>query len=245
MQKSGQIALFFIIGIISVALIILAFYYRSSLTAGAAPSFPPEIEKIRLHVSGCFEEAAKQNLLFLGIRGGYYNLPQDYLQTYFADIPYAYFNAKNTFITMEELEAQFAAAVKDGINECIDLSQFSRLSVSQPQPQLNIDITDANVQAVLRYDLAATAGSSSYKVTDPYLYNMPVSLGRMYKVANTIASQTARDNDFIDISYLLKTGFEIDMAPYDENNLIFLITDKNSLVDGIPLNFMFANNYKT
>ena len=79
MSKRGQVALYFIIGIIILIFFFLGYFFKDSILNNSkentnTQNIPLEIKPINNFILSCIEKVGKDSLVFIGEHGGAYDL---------------------------------------------------------------------------------------------------------------------------------------------------------------------------
>ena len=104
-NKKTQITLFFLIGLVILIAISFVSYVSSNKTKAEAKKeseiiniaeMPSSLLPVKLNLDFCVTETAKQAVIYTGLYGGYYKVPEPKLAYFFDDVPFYVYKLKNT-----------------------------------------------------------------------------------------------------------------------------------------------------
>ncbi|MEK6816705.1 MAG: hypothetical protein AABY09_03765 [Nanoarchaeota archaeon] len=251
-MKRGQITLFVILGIIIVAVIGVGIYFRQSilqqeLSAETAEeeALIPEVRDFRDSVDECLDDAIVDNILLIGIQGGYANTPGNslYLQEEDLTIPYYYDNGRNAAPELDKVTSELASAIDSQAESCIDTESFPKLAIVPGQAISSVIIADEGIGVTVNYPIQVTSGDQAYSISRPFEYSYDTKLKGMLDAANKITNQKIEDKSNLDLEYMLEFGYSIDIVPIDNNTEVYSVSDPNSLVDDEPYIWLYANRF--
>ena len=81
-------------------------------------------------------------------------------------------------------------------------------------------------------------GESKSTISD-FNRQFPIRLGYILDVKNKILNHI-KNNSLIDLDYISSNDVEINILPYDKNNIVYSIFDNKSIVNNASFNFNFA-----
>lgn len=75
-----------------------------------------------------------------------------------------------------------------------------------------------------------------------------IRLGVIYNVSKEVINEQMKDFDSICLSCIINLAIEndlhVDLQRLDNPTILFTITDNNTIIDGFPYKFIFANKYR-
>ena len=112
MSKSkAQISLFIILALILTLVFGIGIYFVSDLNKEEtkksienAQQANLETAPVKFYIDACLKESSIISAHKLGLKGGYFILPKEYLDTGYVELPYYYFNGKKSAPSKEMLE---------------------------------------------------------------------------------------------------------------------------------------------
>ncbi len=123
---------------------------------------------------------------------------------------------------------------------------FPDFNVSQGEIKTKTIIENKKVIFNVVYPISISKGEKTYSF-ERFNTEVPVGLGVIYNVSEKIMEEQALHKKDICLTCLSDLAFEnslyIDMADYENNSVLFLITDENSEINGDYYSFSFVNKY--
>lgn len=249
MNKRGQVTIFIIIAIILVAGIALVYTLygdaiSSRLESASRQKFvDPAIISIDEFVRDCLKNTAKDALVFTGQRGGYSEVPP---LSNDINIPYYYYKGRDLMPSKEKIEEEISKYIDFSLFFCIQsFSYFPGFEIREDKIKIKTTIEEDVVSFDIDYPLTIVKNQTIYELKD-FEFKIPIRLETVYNVARFIVQKQIEDPENICISCVLeeanKADVKIDMMDFDQD-IIFTITDENSLIDDVPYEFKFANKY--
>ncbi|MBI2671527.1 hypothetical protein HYX16_01195 [Candidatus Woesearchaeota archaeon] len=216
MEKRGQISVFAIVGVIIVAVIVLFLVVRNNIYFGSASieNLEKEFPPIQAHVEDCLEKVGKDFIYLIGRQGGYLTTnPGTYREYGGFGINYLCYNiggkpqCRNRGLRLVDIENSLKKEMKDEVNSCLNINQFSKigLDVSRGDLKLDIDIGDDNVLIDADLPVKISKGSVETERND-FFVSLNLPLGRLYNSAHDIVESEALNGNFETLTYsVLKT----------------------------------------
>lgn len=252
-MKRGQITLFVILGIIVLAVIGLGIYFKESLLeqrelaeVAERAVVAPEVQQIYNHVFDCVDRIARDGLVVVGLQGGYFEPPEDSIELPEEGIAIAigFDKGENKLPSLETIRSEMAAYVDSYLPTCVDLELFEGYSFEEDLPTTQVDVLDDRVVFVVNYPIKVEKNGNVFNLNTPYKFPYPVRLQRVYEISQKIVQKEIENPTSIDINYLLDLGVEIDVLPFDDESVVYLLTDEESELDDLPYIFMFGNRFE-
>jgi len=250
-MKRGQITLFVIIGIIIIALIGLGVFFKDSILQEKTKAqiaeraiVAPEVQGIYDHVFDCIEESAKEGLILIGLQGGYSEVPFDSipLEDEGISIAIGYDQGENKLPSLLTMQEEIASYVNTISPSCVDLQLFEGFSFEEGTPKTNVKILEDDVVFEIDNPILAKKEDATYNLDETLVFSYPVRLRRIHEVSQNII-KNEDDASSIDINFLLDFGIDIDILSFEDDKVVYLLTDDESKIDEIPYIFMFGNRY--
>ncbi len=250
MGKRGQVTTYFIIGILFLVIIIGVVITRQNLLKSTFKkeiqeelTLPPHLLQVKTLIDSCIDSSSQDLLLILGSQGGYINLPSPYLETSLLSYSYAYYQGQNKLNSLTNMQNEFSQSLSLLVSSCADFSKFPALKIESKPINARTTIKDDSILLELYYPLTITKDSQTTQLNPKYTKTFQIRLGKIHSIAQEIVNRAIRDPDNIDLTYLLETGLDIDIYPYDDTTLVYQLTDKESSINNLPFVFTFANKF--
>ena len=249
-SNKGQITVFLIIGIAILAIFGIIYYIVSdnqtkTLEAeGGKPLSLTLKSQVESFVSSCVKQVAVPGFYLLGIQGGliYADDPTKVLITENALINYGYLDGVNQFST-KKINKDLTLYLNDSLNTCLDNFSFFKTQgvVINPVDDLQVFSTIGKTEVVvkLKYPLVVDSGNSSLKISD-FSTKIPIRLGTILEQANNIIKRHQNNPAYFDLNYFTTFDTFVSVFPFEENVVIYTISDSKSIINKAPFAFMFA-----
>lgn len=240
-NKRGQIAYFLIIGMMIAIAASFIFYIGSNKVKSSAkvPELQFETAPIKNYVESCINKVAIPGIYLLASKGGYIYSYDKILNTEHKQIAYHSDLDKDVSPSKEFMERELSKFVKDSLDLCIrhfQVFNYYNWEIGQSEIKTIISSNDISIDA--KYPIIITLGKSKVTISD-FKQNVPIRLGHILDVKNKILS-IIKNNGMINITALSSYDVEVNVLPYDENNLVYSIYDNRSSIAGSPFFFSFA-----
>ena len=252
MSKKTQITLFFLIGL--VILIAISFVsYVSSNKAKAEikreseiiniAEMPSSLLPVKLNLDFCVTEIAKQAVIYTGLYGGYYHVPEPKLAYFFDDVPYYVYQLKDTMPSRSTVEAQISSYVMEQLPECVNgLQDFQGAKIVGKINFVKSVIGKDSVLININYPITISEENTRTQVSD-FRAEVPVRLDAIYEIASTIADDKIKNNGALCVDCLIDLADEnqvfIDIVSH-EDAMVFTIFDNVTKIDNEDYIFSFA-----
>ena len=248
-NKRGQIRPIIIAGILILAIVFALLFARKEIVkeetgvnVEEAKEIPTELRPVRVYMEECVGRIALDSVSILGIQGGYIFMPSDYLETNYSTLGYGYFEGKNVFNSISGMRAELDSALSSALSECADSSKFPGFNFTLGEIDVSTEIGDSLVIANIDFNLIAAKENFKAEMA-PFRVSVPIRLGHIHSIASGIIAKLISDPDWIDMTYLSSFDVKIDIIPYDDDEMVYSISDSSFLVDGSPYVFLFAAKY--
>tara|TARA_Y100000294_G_C8502005_1_gene315216 strand:- start:147 stop:806 length:660 start_codon:yes stop_codon:yes gene_type:complete len=206
--------------------------------------YSPEVESVYLFVDNCIDEVGSEVIYKIGENGGYYFPPNFSTES---GIPYYYSNGKSYMPSKEEIEKEISFFVSEKLFFCTrNFIDFPNFEITQRDIKTKTTIKDDGVNLNINYPISITHGESTSIIED-LEKEIPVRLGIVYDSIEKIIKEQLSHED-ICLSCILDVSLEndlyVDMMDYDEETVIFIFRDENSIINNKTYEFVFANKYE-
>jgi hypothetical protein len=237
MNKRGQLTIFIIIAILVVAGVILFFVFRDDF--GNKSSGGVNSDPLQIYVQECIDELLITGIQLIGIQGGYYYMPEEFLLTEYADIAYGYNNEK-VLISKSELEKQINYYIEDVVYMCVYNEVILSSLVDVGEPKARTYLQGDKILVKLDFPLAFEKGKSSSRIRD-FKSEIDLDLEDFLSVSNEIINQASTNDGYLDLSYLTDLDYIVTIIP---NSGSFVYSLKNENIKLNEEEFIFNFAYK-
>ncbi len=230
------------LAIIVVAIAITSLSQRSSLPQTEIPqalTLPPKAQAVHDFIAACVTSATDEALLAVGIRGGYFILPQNVLKTEIAVYPLYYADQQVFVPTQQEVTASLAAYIKDDVQNCIEERQIHGIELRFTAPRVFVQLSEGEVLARVDAPSQLAFDGTTIDLKQPYEARRSVNFLKLYTSAATVAQSTAQDPSAITLDALLSDNLQSEVTPYG-SALIYMLSEPASNVGQLPVLFLFA-----
>ncbi|GEM_PF-5717984 len=250
-MKKGQITLFVVLGIIILGLVSLILFYRESVISNLQQAgllkgvnLPVDIENLKSNIQKCVDDTFISGLVVVGLNGGVIVPGKDHLSTEGSTIVYwdnyGKFDGPNLNEIKTELEDYMSAILPN----CVNLEQYKKFQFNEVIPKAAVNLGKDKSNVVVDYKLTISSANASYNLFKPYASESLVRFGRIYDTAKSITDFELKNTGKIDITYLLSTGFNVNVLTIDNETIVYAITDDNSRISGVSYTFNIASRSK-
>lgn len=250
MRLQGQVTAFIIVAAVIIILISLFLYVTGRVQeeksqAETLSRFVREASPdVNQFVTGCLVKSVDAALDIAGSQGGYvFSSPiPGWVEIGGVQVHYGSLYGWNVFPQREEVASQqLGPYIEDQVEDCIDkLSSFRHLGSLAVQPgKADVIINDESVVVTLHMPVTITTPSYSHTLSD-FSASVPVRLGHILDIANSIADSSSLHPNWIQASYLDGLDVDTKALPFHDQEVLYQIEDPKSLVKGRPFVFQFA-----
>jgi len=246
MGKRGQVTVFVIIAIFLVIGVVLILYTQTDIL-GKRLERVPGVAAIKSEIQNCLDTTALEGIRAIGLQGGYTFLPNLTFSTNLSSIAYSYYEGKKTLISISSMADEINKYVSLMLPKCVDFTKWPDFDVGFKTITSNTIIQNNLVKIDIKWPVTLTK-ETTYSL-DSFTTTIPIRLGLIYNITNTIVNGEIKDPTLIDIGYLVIVknayGMNIDLVPYN-TTIIYSITDPLSKFGNSYINytFFFANKFK-
>ena len=241
MDKRGQVTIFVILAILIVGAVIAVFAFRGERNVSS--SVPIEVVPVKNFVDSCLERVSEEVVYSVGEGGGYL-FPSNLTTS--DGVNYIYYEGKNHFQTISQMESEISKGVSDGMIFCVkDFSDFSDYEINYTVASVSSDIQEDSVFISLNYPMSIGKGSSTYVLKDFGTYELKVRLGLIHDLVDKFLKENYYDEGEVCIDCVLQEMYSNNMTMeiYNLNSTdVFFIQDNS---DENSFSFNFANKRGT
>jgi len=260
-SKCSQITIFVIIAILIVVAIGIIFVVRNSLK-NEGGNLPVGADNVGDFVTNCLKITAEKGIVVIGRQGGYYQFNGEPYLPYSGNdgepgvlftnlgsinVPY-YFSGSITAPTKQKIEQQISLYIEDNIDKCLDgLSVFEKKGfyVEKGELHANASLFENFTAVYLDYPVQITKGNTTQEISH-YSSKLPIRLGKVYELSTLHAIAQSFDQTTLCLNCLIdykNEGFYTEALIYNNNTLIFVVTDTERKIGEEYYDFIFAYQY--
>lgn len=226
-MRKAQISIFVIIGIIIVIITGLVVYRINQNRLKQLQLSLPEREKIRPvidYVDACIEKTTVNALTKLGDQGIIY--PSVYLASKNTKISYFYFQGKNYFPDIKEINKQISQHIKENIKSCVNDFSETEFAVEDSSSKITAEsfLKEDYINVTINYPITVFTEGQEILIKE-FSANIKTNLREMHKAAENIVLETKRNPNEINLESI---DYEIKLTKIDKSTLVYEIIDKNS-----------------
>lgn len=194
---------------------------------------------IKNYIQSCLHEVVTPGIYLLANKGGYIYFYNKTLNTEYQQIAYHLELNKNVAPRKEFMERELSRFVRNSLSLC--LSKNENLDFSEIEfGKLDVisKIFDTNVLVKINYPISINYKDSKIKLDD-FSETIPIRLGHIIDIKDKIINKLT-DKSEIDPEFLSQFDVEVNILPYDKNNIMYSIYDNTSSVKNSLFYFNFA-----
>lgn len=246
-NKKSQVAYFMLTGLTLIIISLFLLYVRSftlnnpnQIISNRMLSF--EVQPFVFKFEKCIELATYKGIKEIGLNGGYLGFEGPHFSAELFKANYAAFNRTITLPSLDAIEFYLSEYIEINMPKCLNFTQFPEFKFQDNGMQVNSTINkdfiaikiDWNLDLIKQYQNV----KSSYHIpviTKQY----PINFLNVYSIAESIAIKSILDPDYVDIVFLLGQFTNITYSIYNNETVVYLITDNNIIKDS-QYYFIFA-----
>ena len=251
MAKKSQLSLFLVFGIVMLIAAGFIAYLSSAQPKAEAyreneiistGNIPSAIYPVKLNIDICMQNAVEEAILYTGLSGGYYKVPEPKISYFWDELPLYVINSQNKMPSKETIENEISQYIIGKLPQCIGELKFDDLKIEAGAISANTVIGKEKVIANAHYPLTILRYGSETKLTD-FRTEVPVRLDAIYNMAENITNEQIANNGALCADCLIDMANEnevkIDVSIH-EGSLIFTIFDNNSIIGSSEFIYGFA-----
>lgn len=235
-NRIAQITLFIILGLLLFFIVGIGFYFVGNIKGEKAEEISKKVQQINLeaqpiksYIDTCLKGSSITGAYRLGLQGGYYILPMEFLDTGYVTLPYYYFKGKNLIPSKELIERELAGHINNELGNCIDFSIFKvqGFNISNKNPKAKVSISNDKTLINLNFPLVIKKEGLTQELQD-FSYELPIRLGHIHDISKDLVDKIVKEPYYIDITFLLSQDLDVSTIHFDQCNDIYAIIDNNS-----------------
>ena len=250
-NRRAQLTAILLIGFVILSTASIYFLLRSTRVEKQLESevefvskVPGEVKPIASFISDCIKGSSVPALELIGAQAGNIFLGDDTVKTEYGELSYGYLNTKNLLPTIQAIATQLGLYMNSAIDACANLSRFEQQGYVFEKGKINtqVDITGNNIIFNVEYPLKATKGNSVHEIKD-FRQVVKVGLYNIIGYSNSIIEKIVKDPYNIESTYLASLPYNITVIPIGDNNIVYFISDPNSVLNNRQYTFVFVAKY--
>ena len=251
-NKKAQLTIFIIVGIILIASIALFFVFRGGIKQEVTI---PEAANVRNLVSNCIEEVGTEVIEQIGERGGCWKSDvgsrksEEGCRISDSGLAIYYSNNTNYIPSKKEIEEEINLYIGEKLFFCTkNFVDFPELDISQRNIKVNSKINNEEIILDVDYFVSISKENNTNVLKD-FKTNIPIRLGIIYdSIVGIVRGSSGEiclsgsENCILDVS--LKNDLYVDMNDMNDNQVMFIVRDENSKLNGKPFEWVFVIDYE-
>ena len=212
MKNRGQVTIFIIIAILIVAAVALFFTLRGGVEKEKTLS--PEIVPIKNFVQECLEETTKEGVYFIGLQGGYYDVPEDFVKISYYSVPIHFYKNRANIPNVDLFQKELGFYIEQNFEECIynfSSLNLSNTKISAGEPEVKVSVSD-DVKVDLIYPLVIEVDESKTLLNEFESFS-DFDFNYVYNILEEFKEEQVKNPDYV------ITGKLLDLAA--ENNFTY------------------------
>jgi hypothetical protein len=237
----AQATVFIILGVIFLAVMALIFTFVSKPEVESP--MPTGQKAVSNYIDDCLASTARQGLLTIGERGGYYDVPDRSLGLEFTDVPYYYYMDDISLVaTPNMMLTELSKYVENHIYECLNVT--NEYEIQSDSPVISARLGTGKLYVTMFMPTKITRDGVTMTI-DSFETEVPCRLMEVYNITNQIVSGIVADPYFVDLGNLLRiekeNGFQIDTMTFGEDAIVYIIQDEKTMLNGVPFTLLFGS----
>jgi hypothetical protein len=245
--KGGQVALFVIVALLIVVAAVIVVLQRDKIIDTFNQAARKEISSIDGNIRDCLKETAQDGIYAIGLQGGWPFPSENSFETNISKIAFAYYEGKNTLPSIETMQNQLSIYVKTFLPACANFTKFADFDVAEGSLSVKSQIRQDYVLLNISWPITIIKGEKKWQL-EKYDVKIPVRLGLIYNITDTIVKKEIADPGRIDLGYFIdvykNTGIYIDILPYNLTIVYSLRDPAHANELGSNYTFLFANQFE-
>ena len=244
-MRKAQISIFVIIGIVIIIITGIVVYKINQNRLKQIQLSLPEREKIRPvieYVDECIEQTTINALSKLGDQGLIY--PTVYLASKNRKISYFYFQGKNYFPDIKEINKQISQYVKENIKPCTgDFSQ-TKFAVEDSYTKIETTsfFTDEFINISISYPMKVFTDGQEILIKE-FSIKLNTNFVDIHKVSEKIYLETKKNPGEVNLDFINQQPYDMKLIKIDKSTLVYEINDARGL-ENKNYRYRFAVKYE-
>ncbi len=256
--SKGQMAVFFIIGLIILASFIILSTAKkenaSKLDEGISTVETGQVDDVNLRsfVQFCVDSVAKNAVFYLGFVGG--KLQKDFFPKFYIvdanyKIPYFYYQGGSNMPNQDGFRNLILAKyMNENLRKCTNnFKAFESTRIIDSSSRTNVLLTDEEAIFNVTYPVSINRGLHIKNLDQAYSTEVKVRLKEILEIAQTIVTYELANDRYIHWDYLTdmsNKNYNITAYTQEDNTIVYRIIDLENEIDREQYVFQFANKIK-
>lgn len=247
-MKRGQISIFIVVTIIIIAVIIgIIFLNNNKKETNISKEFFSSLETqsefttLSNSVVNCMEEVTQESLFYIGLRGGYYDKPENVYDLEFVFVPYYNYNKKINTPSKDFIEREIGKYVDNNLKKCFE----ENWNISKGNT--NVKINSEKVDFVINSILTLEKDNSAFLIE---LKEHPVShsssLSDILEVANYFIEEKNKEMMCVTCleDLLIEKDVYLNSIDLGDLNKLVIISENRTSEEVYAFEFMIKDKLK-
>jgi len=230
-MKRGQVSVFLIVALIVIAGIVSFFIFRDK------SELIGDNDKIFIYnnIDSCINSVSSEGVYFLGMQGGYYDVPSPRQNYSYIYIPKYYDEGEINIPKNKEVEEELTKFINNNLALCLnDFKNIKNNGYEVTSGDLSSDVSISNdyVDFSINYPLSFKKGDFVYNYKT-FSKRLDLPLGNGIFLSKQLIDEQNKDASSFPTGFLIKTAdenkFFFEIIPLDNNqNIINFVFNKES-----------------
>lgn len=253
-MRKGQVTIFIISGLVLVAVTLLlmqgrALFMEKVEKASIVESVkvPAEVSDVNEDLKACVKKLCSEAVFTLGQQGGHAELLNNGFVVNGSIVGYNFAEGEVLLPEKEVIEKTIADYISHYINLCVSPEQYKGYIFEFDKPLTDVTIEEDEINVAVNYNLNIVREEKEFSLSDRNLISIPLRFGSLYMVAKEILDDHTYHPDSLCFSCILGIvegyGINPELQTYGDDRVVLVLTDEISLIEDIPLQFIFAMKF--
>ncbi len=238
-NKRGQVAYFFIIGLVLLVLVLILFNFKSWIMVDLLKqqtreevTFSQAVENVRHYVQSTIDNLAEEGVITLGRQGGLVNLKNGYVMT-------DYSNISSSLPEKEILNRELSNYISQNLKNALVFENNTFYTVETvDRVTVKTSFTENKIIIETIFPVTVKVGNGTERKLEPFKTVLDVRMNKIYDLAESIV----KSPDIISYADSLE---DMKLNIYKEGDVkVYVLTDKKSEVRGKNYRFLFTENIR-
>lgn len=236
-MKRGQVTIFIILAIVILIVVALVSYYFGDLEISSKDvNLPQDVLRFKEHRDACVETSGAVSLFLLGLRSGYYNVPESSLDLEGVKIAYLVDDGENKLLDLDKIKDNYYLIFNSKLRDCIEYPRGFETLKNDYDVKINF-LDDTNL--IVDYKMKIKKGENEYDLSERLTYTYDIDFNEVYDMVGGLI-QSEIENPYIqDLTFIAESSMEVSVVNSQES-AVYIITDPNSKYEGVEYMFVFG-----
>jgi len=211
-SKRGQITIFIFVGIGILIVFSLIFYISGAKIKkmeNEVSYFSSKFQPIKTFVSSCVDKVSEEGLYFIGLQGGYYEVPVLSKEFFGIIIPYYWLYQDNKMPPKEIIERELSKYVEDKLSECVNFSFFEEQDFEFGMGGVSVTSTIAEKEVVVNVDFPLKVRfGSDMEQFGKFTSSININFNKKYDYVKQIINEQKKIPDYVPIGFIANLAYE-------------------------------------